>query len=419
MDQTDIKTDCENPLNEDPWFCETCHTRLGLSRNICEECGIISDVEPVKKSKSKYIDLVYEAEKQCPYLTGEEAELLLQDHDEDELDVLNKVIKAKEQMTDNEPGKESEWLQEQTNIEIDEGYVTDDSTCSVEEEDEEDKCGLHIELIRELLDDRTNLNLSNEEFIDPENLDEKQDVEKVEKIYQHLENVTEVQEKKINQVNWLAKMETDLFMTYFEAFYEDDKKFEQKTKKYDPFKFEIPKVSDMSCKDRKNKKIELFSKPFDILDYGYIIRYILETLVFDDYNREEVEGFWDKMYDYALTLREINKKFVEIHPKFKKIELEYRSLSEICAEQSSTDLCLPTQIFSSLVQEIGSNLKNNIVFELEAIEVLQEASEAFLINYFKLSNKLAIHAGRDEVIIDDCSFSKSLLGFGLFPDILR
>ncbi len=67
------------------------------------------------------------------------------------------------------------------------------------------------------------------------------------------------------------------------------------------------------------------------------------------------------------------------------------ALREIRNEQRSTDLVFPKTPFQRLVREITQDIKNpDMLWSAEAMEALQVASEAFLIEVFQDANELAI-----------------------------
>ncbi|EMF10320.1 histone H3, partial [Sphaerulina musiva SO2202] len=75
------------------------------------------------------------------------------------------------------------------------------------------------------------------------------------------------------------------------------------------------------------------------------------------------------------------------------------ALREIRKYQKSTELLIRRLLFSRICREItmdlATNASNSVCrFQAEALLCLQEATEAFLIQEFEVSNILAIHAKR-------------------------
>ena len=65
---------------------------------------------------------------------------------------------------------------------------------------------------------------------------------------------------------------------------------------------------------------------------------------------------------------------------------------EIRRYQKSTELLIRKLPFSRLVCEIAQDFKTDLCFQREAIDALQEASEAYLVGLFEDTNLCAIHA---------------------------
>ena len=59
------------------------------------------------------------------------------------------------------------------------------------------------------------------------------------------------------------------------------------------------------------------------------------------------------------------------------------ALREICRYQKSTELLLPKLPFKRLVREIAHEINKELRFQSGALEALQEAAEAYLVNEFE------------------------------------
>ena len=59
------------------------------------------------------------------------------------------------------------------------------------------------------------------------------------------------------------------------------------------------------------------------------------------------------------------------------------ALREIRRYQKSADLLLPKLPFKRLVREIAHDINKELRFQSGALEALQEAAEAYLVNQFK------------------------------------
>ena len=70
------------------------------------------------------------------------------------------------------------------------------------------------------------------------------------------------------------------------------------------------------------------------------------------------------------------------------------ALQEIYKYQKSTDLLIRKLPFQRLVQEKAQDFKCNLQFQADALNALQEASEAYLVSLFEDTNLCAIHMKR-------------------------
>lgn len=90
--------------------------------------------------------------------------------------------------------------------------------------------------------------------------------------------------------------------------------------------------------------------------------------------------------------------------------LAVAALREIKRLQKSTQLLIPAGPFSRLVREVIENTGVRTVTRLQApaLHALQEASEAFLINWFYMCQHLALHAKRVTVMPSDAALVRKL-----------
>ncbi|KAH8771221.1 histone-fold-containing protein [Hyaloscypha sp. PMI_1271] len=90
-----------------------------------------------------------------------------------------------------------------------------------------------------------------------------------------------------------------------------------------------------------------------------------------------------------------------------------RALQEIRKYQRSTDLLLRKLPFSRLVREIALTLRpagEGMRWQSQAIQALQEASEAFLVHLFEDTNLCAIHAKRVTIMQKDIQLARRIRG---------
>ena len=77
------------------------------------------------------------------------------------------------------------------------------------------------------------------------------------------------------------------------------------------------------------------------------------------------------------------------------------ALREIRKYQKSTELLIRKAPFARLVREVTSDYKTDIRYKSEALEALQEAAEAYIVDLFERANRCAIHAKRQTITEND------------------
>ena len=86
------------------------------------------------------------------------------------------------------------------------------------------------------------------------------------------------------------------------------------------------------------------------------------------------------------------------------------ALREIRKYQRTTEILLRKKPFNRLVREIAQDIKQDLRFKPNAIKALQEAAEAFLVERFEDTNKLAIHASRVTIQKKDMELAADMMG---------
>jgi histone H3 len=86
------------------------------------------------------------------------------------------------------------------------------------------------------------------------------------------------------------------------------------------------------------------------------------------------------------------------------------ALREIRKYQKSADLLIRKLPFQRLVREIAQNLKNDLRFQSTALEALQEAAEAYLVELFANTLLCAIHAKRVTIMPKDLQLARRIRG---------
>eukprot|EP00122_Pirum_gemmata_P007670 Pgem_evm1s7048 len=85
------------------------------------------------------------------------------------------------------------------------------------------------------------------------------------------------------------------------------------------------------------------------------------------------------------------------------------ALNEIRKYQRSTDLLIRKVPFIRLVREIARKF-SDVRLSHSAVDALQEASEAYLVNLFEDSNLCAIHGKRVTIMMKDMQLARRLRG---------
>ena len=86
------------------------------------------------------------------------------------------------------------------------------------------------------------------------------------------------------------------------------------------------------------------------------------------------------------------------------------ALRQIRKYQKSTDLLIRKAPFQRLVREIAQDFKSDLRFQSTAVLALQEASEAYLVGLFEVTNLCAIHAKRVTIMPKDMALAWRIRG---------
>ncbi|GJY30235.1 histone H3.2-like protein [Tanacetum coccineum] len=78
--------------------------------------------------------------------------------------------------------------------------------------------------------------------------------------------------------------------------------------------------------------------------------------------------------------------------------------------QKSTELLIRKLPFQRLVREITQDFKMDLRFQSFAVAALQEASEAYLVGVFEVTNICAIHAKRVTIMPKDMQLARRIRG---------
>ena len=86
------------------------------------------------------------------------------------------------------------------------------------------------------------------------------------------------------------------------------------------------------------------------------------------------------------------------------------TLREIKRYQKSVDMLLPRAPFQRLVRSITTEMDHQLRFQSQALQALQEASEAYIVGLFEDTNLCAIHAKRVTVQKKDMDLARRIRG---------
>lgn len=86
------------------------------------------------------------------------------------------------------------------------------------------------------------------------------------------------------------------------------------------------------------------------------------------------------------------------------------ALREIRRYQKSTELLIRKMPFYRLVREVAQDFKTDLNFQLAALQALQEASEAYIVQLMEDTNLCAIHAKRVTIMPKDMQLARRIRG---------
>ena len=86
------------------------------------------------------------------------------------------------------------------------------------------------------------------------------------------------------------------------------------------------------------------------------------------------------------------------------------ALREIKRYQKTTEMLLPRAPFQRLVRSLSMDINHELRFQSQALQALQEATEAFIVGLFEDTNLCAIHAKRQTVFSKDMQLARRIRG---------
>ena len=108
-------------------------------------------------------------------------------------------------------------------------------------------------------------------------------------------------------------------------------------------------------------------------------------------------------------LAEQSKLGIRVMKRPKRRNADKNAESEIRKTQATTDLLIPKASFQKLVKEIATRLNGTgYRFQKSAILALQEATEAYLVQWFQDAKECQRHANRRTMMAEDMKLVKIL-----------
>jgi histone H3 len=86
------------------------------------------------------------------------------------------------------------------------------------------------------------------------------------------------------------------------------------------------------------------------------------------------------------------------------------ALREIRKYQASTDTLIAKASFRRLVREIATSVKRTVRMRFNAVEAIQEAAEAYIVEFIADANRCAVHDHRCTLFSSDTNLVLSLRG---------
>jgi len=100
---------------------------------------------------------------------------------------------------------------------------------------------------------------------------------------------------------------------------------------------------------------------------------------------------------------------VELPKRRRRCRPGTKAVREIRQYQKGTDLLFRKLPFQRLVRQIAQEYKADLRFQKNAVLAIQEATEAFVVRHFQISERLAEHANRTTIQVKDSEFAVDIV----------
>ena len=161
---------------------------------------------------------------------------------------------------------------------------------------------------------------------------------------------------------------------------------------------ETDEEDDKEEDDKEEKKTEDENDEAELEDYETDIDSNEPYSEYSDSEEDiDIEQLQDNLFDVGID-EESDSEESEVN--------EDKIIKEICYYQNTTHNLIPREAFKLLCDEVLQDFGADYCFTKNAINAIQVASEAYMIEIFQKSNDIAVHSKRKTIQPKDVVFSK-------------
>ena len=169
---------------------------------------------------------------------------------------------------------------------------------------------------------------------------------------------------------------------------------EEETEEEDKEEYEEDEEED----DKEKKKTEDENSEAELEDYETDVDSNEPYSEYSDSEEDiDIEQLQDNLFDVGID-EESDSEESEVN--------EDKIIKEICYYQNTTHNLIPREAFKLLCDEVLQDFGADYCFTKNAIDAIQVASEAYMIEIFQKSNDIAVHSKRKTIQPKDVVFSK-------------
>jgi histone H3/H4 len=156
--------------------------------------------------------------------------------------------------------------------------------------------------------------------------------------------------------------------------------------------------TDEEDDDKHKKKTEDENSEAELEDYETDVDSNEPYSEYSDSEEDiDIEQLQDNLFDVGID-EESDSEESEVN--------EDKIIKEICYYQNTTHNLIPREAFKLLCDEVLQDFGADYCFTKNAIDAIQVASEAYMIEIFQKSNDIAVHSKRKTIQPKDVVFSK-------------